>query len=469
MINSITAKPSPRANTRASNNLPYTEAILRQRTASVTMDLLDQISLNTRPGPFFEDDSSIPLSPAASQVRLIAYYLPQFHAIAENDAWWGKGFTEWTNVTKAVPRFAGHYQPRLPGELGFYDLRSPDVLRRQAALARRYGIHGFCFHHYWFNGRRLLETPLQNLLAMPDLDMPFCINWANESWSRRWDGKDAQILMEQKHSIEDDHNFAASLEPLFADPRYIRIDGRPLLMLYRPAILPDALATVERWRQYFLQRGLEDPYIVMAQAFGDNDPRTYGMDAAAGFAPHNAGWDRPRLYSTLELLDPRYIGDVVRYADMARNAVENQPTDFTLFPSVVPCWDNEARKPGRGFCFLGSTPELYGTWLAAACLTALERPSADERIVFINAWNEWAEGAYLEPDRHFGYAFLAETARILNALADPAALRTRVESWKQSHQLVAKAPPKTLATRAVRKLRRKMADIAESAAKTLRS
>lgn len=380
-------------------------------------DVLQQLRLNAQPGQQYEadlDDAPITTDPV---VRLIAFYLPQFHPIPENDEWWGKGFTEWTNVTKAVPRFPGHYQPRLPGELGFYDLRVPDILRKQANLAKRYGIGGFCFHHYWFGGRRLLEHPLDTLLNHPDIDLPFCINWANENWSRRWDGRDHDTLMAQQHSPEDDIAFAVSLEPLFRDPRYIRIDGRPLLMLYRPSLLPDAAATVRRWRSHFVRAGSGDPYIVMAQSFDEVDPTKYGMDAAAGFPPHNAGWNGTQLQGTLNLFDPEYRGQVVDYDQMASRAMANKPVEFTLFPGVCPAWDNEARKPNRGFCFIGSTPQKYGRWLAEACRTSLELTRPDERIVFINAWNEWGEGAYLEPDRHFGYAYLAETARVLNSLA----------------------------------------------------
>lgn len=376
--------------------------------------LADQLAANHARGPCYQDEVQLPSLPNYT-VRLIAYYLPQFHPIPENDFWWGKGFTEWTNVSKALPRFKGHYQPHLPGELGFYDLRLPEVLNQQAKLVRNYGLEGLCFHHYWFNGKPLLDAPIRLLMDHPEIDLRFCINWANENWSRRWDGGNHDLLIGQSHSPEDDLAFAASVEPLFRDPRYIRVDGRPLLMVYRPKILPDAAATVRRWRAHFQSVGLGNPYVVMGQTFGDYDPRPHDMDAAAGFPPHNC--NVPFIHDTLELLDPAYRGVVVFYADLAAAALANRPTEFRLFPGVCPNWDNEARKPGRGFCCFGATPTAYHDWLAAACENALAVPNPDERIVFINAWNEWAEGAHLEPDRHFGYAYLVETARVVQRLS----------------------------------------------------
>lgn len=381
------------------------------------MNPLDQITYNVNKGPHYESDVDIGVGALSDCVKLIAFYLPQFHPIPENDEWWGPGFTEWTNVTKALPRFVGHYQPRLPADMGFYDLRSEHVLPQQAAMAKKYGISGFCFHHYWFGGRRLLNMPIESLLNRPEIDLPYCINWANEPWSRRWDGSDLEMLISQEHSDEDDIDFARSLEPFFRDRRYIRVDGRPLLMLYRPGIMPDAKATVRRWRNHFTEAGLGNPYIVMPQIYSDGDPRKYGMDAAVGFPPFWTGWDAPKIQDQLEPLDPNHACEVVDYELMARRMVDNHPSDYTLHPGVSPSWDNEARRTGRGSCFHGSTPAKYGVWLEAACRLAIGANRPSERMVFINAWNEWAEGAYLEPDRHFGYAYLRETARTLGRLS----------------------------------------------------
>jgi lipopolysaccharide biosynthesis protein len=381
--------------------------------------LLEQMRANAARGTFYRADAELSCAPDDPKVRLIAYYLPQFHPIPENDHWWGKGFTEWTNVTKALPQFVGHYQPHLPGELGFYDLRVPDILRRQTELARKYGIHGFCFHYYWFGGKTLLDAPVKLLLEHTEIDISFCICWANENWTRRWDGDEHDVLLGQAHSPEDDLAFVRALEPILRDPRYIRIDGRPLLVVYRPGLFPDALATARRWRHYLAGAGFGNPYLVMAQSFGDEDPRPYGFDAAVEFPPHKLGADAQPVNASVEIFDTAYNGTVYAYEHLMKRAAAALPTPYELFPCVCPGWDNEARKPGKGSTFAFSTPLKYGAWLEQACRLAASKPNPSERLVFINAWNEWAEGAHLEPDRHFGYAYLHETARALQSLDLP--------------------------------------------------
>lgn len=352
------------------------------------------------------DDS--PADLAQLRARAIAFYLPQFHPIPENDAWWGRGFTEWTNVTKAVPQFVGHEQPHLPGELGFYDLRLVDVMHRQVQLAKHYGIEGFCFHYYWFGGRRLLERPLENFVADRSIDFPFCICWANENWTRRWDGFDQDLLIGQNHSPEDDLAFIEALSGLLRDPRYIRVGGRPLIVVYRPSLLPEAKATVARWREHCRRVGIGEIVLAMAQ-FDVEDPREFDFDAAIEFPPHKLAKGLEARNNELQILNPNYSGHVMAYGDIVKRAAQVDPVDYPMIRGVFPGWDNEARKPGRGYTFAFSTPEDYRNWLNLAIDYAQRHPVFGEKLVFINAWNEWAEGAYLEPDRKHGYAYLQAT------------------------------------------------------------
>ena len=343
-------------------------------------------------------------------VKVIAYYLPQFHPFKENNEWWGEGFTEWTNVTKARPQYLGHQQPRLPGELGFYDLRLPQVMRQQIDLAKQYGVNGFCFHHYWFGGKRLMETPVQNFLKDKSLDIDFCLCWANENWTRRWDGLENDVLISQKHSPEDDIAFLDDIMPALKDERYIRVDGKPLLILYRASSLPDAKETGKRWREHAIKNGLPGLYLVVVNAFDVSSPQPYDFDAIVEFPPHQVG--AKDITDSITPLNKNFSGRVYDYEELALRAGKIDNENFTYFKAVMPSWDNEARKPTQGFSFYNAKPEFYAKWLDSAIKTTMKR-RPEERLVFVNAWNEWAEGAHLEPDRHNGYAYLHATANIL--------------------------------------------------------
>jgi len=345
-----------------------------------------------------------------SILKLIAFYLPQFHPLEVNDKAWGKGFTEWTNVSKATPQFKGHYQPRLPGELGFYDLRLKEVQQRQIELARQYGIHGFCYYHYWFHGKRIMEAPFQQVLDNHDLDLPFCLCWANENWTRRWDGAEEDVLLSQEHSAEDDIAFIKDIEPALKDSRYIRIDGRPLLILYRPELLPDALKTAERWRTYARESGIGELYLASTAAFGFHDYEKIGFDALIQFPPHNI--KQKKAYKTLYNLS--FNGHIHDYTLIPQKALEALDPEKNHFPTVMMEWDNEARKPGQGSVFYGASPAIYQQWLSDAGKYVVSTKNPKEQFVFINAWNEWAEGTYLEPDRKYGYAYLQATANAVH-------------------------------------------------------
>jgi len=350
-------------------------------------------------------------------IRAIAFYLPQFHPIPENDLWWGKGFTEWTNVSKAVPQFLGHYQPRLPSDLGFYDLRLPEIQKQQIAMAKNYGIYGFCFHYYWFSGKRLLERPIFQFLLHKEKEFyfPFCLCWANENWTRRWDASENLVLMPQTHHSKDDLKFIKDVEPFFKDSRYIKINGKFLLIVYRVHLFPkeDVQRMVDVWRKYCSESGLGELYLVCAQTHGFiEDPRDWGFDAAVEFPPHN--FKLPIINRKKHIVNPNFSGFIYDF----KKYFEDQPylnkTSYTLFKTVFPEWDNTPRMLTRGHIFFGAGTDTYRRWLTDVLQFTEENYSGDEKIVFINAWNEWAEGACLEPDRRNGYSYLDITYDCLN-------------------------------------------------------
>jgi lipopolysaccharide biosynthesis protein len=360
-----------------------------------------------------------------TNIRAIAMYLPQFHPIPENDEWWGKGFTEWTNVTKAKPLFPGHYQPHLPADLGFYDLRLPEVRVHQAELAKQYGIHGFCYYHYWFNGRRILERPFNEVLASGKPDFPFCLCWANENWTRTWSGGSQDILLEQNYSHEDDLEHIRSLLAAFNDPRYIKIDGKPLFLVYRTELLPNPARTAEIWREEAIKQGIGELYLVRVESFINNiDPKTIGFDAAVEFAPDWANLGA-KLFNNEFLsilakigLFPKALTDnkVIDYDTLASAMMRKPKPDYLRFPGVTPCWDNSARRKKNAAIFINSTPDKYEEWLADAINKVCTYETGSPKLLFVNAWNEWAEGNHLEPDQKWGHAYLQAT---LNAITNP--------------------------------------------------
>jgi GT2 family glycosyltransferase/lipopolysaccharide biosynthesis protein len=341
-------------------------------------------------------------------VRAIAFYLPQYYPIPENDIWWGKGFTEWSNVSKAEPVFPGHYQPHVPAELGYYDLRMLEARKAQADLAREYGIHGFCYYHYWFNGKILLDYPLQQVLKSVEPDFPFCLCWANENWTRAWDGKNSDILIKQNYSLDDDLNHIRHLAEIFKDHRYIKIEGKPLFIMYRASNLPDPLSTTSIWREEARKIGIGELFLCRVERFVEDmkDPRPLGFDAAIEFQPDGINLGRP-------LGIPEYKDNFVyEYEDMIKASLLKMKPTYLRFPCVCPSWDNSPRRQKNAVIFNHSTPELFEWWLKEVCKKiSVFRP--EERVVFINAFNEWGEGCHLEPDKKFGRAYLDATRKAL--------------------------------------------------------
>jgi len=367
------------------------------------------------------------LAVGSDPTRLIAFYLPQFHPIPENDQWWGRGFTEWTNVTRARSLFRGHQQPHLPSDLGFYDLRLPEARQAQADLAREYGISGFCYYHYWFSGRRLLERPFNEVLASREPDFPFCLCWANERWTRTWDGGVHCVLMDQTYSAEDDLAHIRWLCEAFRDPRYIRVEGRPLFLVYAAADLPDSVRTTSIWREEALRQGLDGLFLCRVESHQDKrvDPRLMGFDAAVEFVPAELSLLGSRIGPTgLRPLDlvlrksriarKHQINRVYSYETLVRNALAKPNCGYERFRCVTPSWDNSARRNWGAGIIVGSSPELYREWLEGIVRQASANPPG-RRVVFINAWNEWAEGNHLEPCQRWGRAYLEETRQALVA------------------------------------------------------
>jgi glycosyltransferase involved in cell wall biosynthesis len=378
------------------------------------------------PGPQFEELNPDIARGRARRGKLISFYLPQFHAFPENDEWWGKGFTEWRNLPRGIPRFAGHYQPRIPRDLSFYDLTDKEVIRRQIEMATSMGIWAFAFYFYWFNRHRLMENPLDAFLADPSMNMPFMLIWANENWTRRWDGAESQVLIKQDHLPGDDEALVDCFQSYFADSRYIRLNGRPLLVIYRADIIPDTPETLTKWRRLFKERHNEEPLIYLAQTFGAEDPDVYGFDGAIEFPPHKIGRTVPEINRDLHFFDWDYEGSVRRYSDAISISLNEAAPGFPLVKTVFPSWDNNARRQTGGMVFHGATPKLFGDWLDGALNFARQNPVEGEELVFINAWNEWCEGAYLEPDIHFGGAMLNQLASTVTASQKRAERKAKV-------------------------------------------
>lgn len=377
-------------------------------------------------------------------IRAIAIHLPQFHPFPENDEWWGKGFTEWTNVTKAKPLFEGHYQPHLPSDLGYYDLRLEEARLAQEALAKSYGLSGFCYYHYWFNGKRLMEEPLLRKMANPKEDFPFMLCWANENWTRTWDGSDHKVLMKQEYNLEDDAlHIKYLIETYFLDERYIRVNGKPVFFIYRSTLFPDMSATISLWRKIAKESYNLELYIGRCETFNSEDESFVvdgGFDVAMEFQPfcnnlfkadyENKAQSRTlidkindKLHYKLKIGEssidkkiknqgPRIL-DLEYYVDYLIRNKDSIKKNYKIFPGITPCWDNTARKGERGMVFENSSPMLYEKWLTHIVKT-FKPFTKEENFIFINAWNEWAEGNHLEPDAKYGRQYLEATKKVLS-------------------------------------------------------
>jgi lipopolysaccharide biosynthesis protein len=361
--------------------------------------------------------------PGRRKARVIAFYLPQFHEVAENNEWWGKGFTEWTNVRAARPLFPGHRQPVVPGRLGYYDLTDSSTREAQASLAAENGIEGFCYWHYWFgNGKRILERPFEEVLKSQEPSLPFCLCWANHSWTGIWYGAPNRVLIEQTYP--GDHDFEAHFRhilPALRDPRHLTVNGKPIFLVYAPKLLPDAFRFISQWRALALEAGLPGLHLV-GMGNDISDTSLEGFDQIMQYGPGDYLEALPP-YNPLQKAFRRFaaskFGQVLSdskraslhapvrhdYRAVVDHAFKGAPDSPRYIPCILPGWDNTPRSGRRGVVFSDATPELFRQYLRKALArVATEEP--DHRLVFVKAWNEWAEGNVLEPTQESGNAFL---------------------------------------------------------------
>lgn len=345
------------------------------------------------------------------KLKIICHYLPQYHSFPENNEWWGKGFTEWNNVTKATPHFIGHMQPKLPYDIGFYDLSIKENIIKQIKLAKQYGIYGFSIYYYWFNRHRLMEKPLDIILDNKDLDINFCINWANENWTKRWDGGDKEILIKQDDDPENLKYCIQDMEKYIRDERYIKVKGKPLIIIYKPTLIPDIELMIDNWRKYLRDVGIGEAYIVAVKTFEITDKYKQIFDGFIEFPPF--GMEIQVMNNRLKYFNKKFKGVVYDYKKMVDEKTYLRKFDYKLYRGIFPAWDNTPRRQYTPDIFWGSTPDLYETWLEDLAEDTINNNKLDEKMIFVNAWNEWAEGACLEPDRNYGYAYIQATRNVL--------------------------------------------------------
>jgi len=375
---------------------------------------------------YFAEPSPAHFSRRQGDPRLVALYLPQFHPFKENDEAWGKGFTEWSNVAASTPRFVGQQQPVLPADLGFYDLRLPQVMADQIALAKKYGIYGFQFYYYWFSGKKLMETPISTFLEHKEWDFHFSICWANENWTRKWDGGADDVIVEQKNLPGDPLAFIKDVAPLLCDGRYITEHGKAILTVYRVDLLDDPAHYAQVWRDYMRDYYGKELWLVGCTVFANFDPQTVGFDATMDLTPPNSSttvvkpyvWDDTRKFITVpkdRLLDRNWNGEVFDMRYIAQQEIAHLADNPNDYLTISPSWCNEARRKGvKGATFYNSSPELFAYWLDKILDFEINTKRIASPLVFLNAWNEWAEAAMLEPSTHLGHSSLLRVAEVLS-------------------------------------------------------
>lgn len=345
-------------------------------------------------------------------LKPIAFYLPQFYPIKINDINWGKGFTEWNNVAQAIPQYYGHYQPHVPECFGYYDLRNNCIMEEQSQLASEYGIYGFCFYYYFFKGQTQLEYPIKNFSSNKNIQFPFCLCWANENWTRKWDGKSKEVLLKQTYEPYYMNLFIEKISSYILMDNYIRVMGKPLLIIYNAQAITNLEATLDYWRKYCIHNGIGDIFLVCAQTFEveKNIDIIKHFDACVEFPPHAIHLKNKVDYSNLT--NTNFQGKIYHIQDYI-DTLENKTT-YPLYRCAFPSWDNTSRVKQNAKIFSDASPNTFRLWLDKIIQYTIENYIPDMRFFFINAWNEWGEGAHLEPDQKYGYAYLDTLRNCLN-------------------------------------------------------
>lgn len=380
---------------------------------------------------------SSPYSSESSNIKCFAFYLPQFHEIPVNNETWGNGFTEWTNVARGTPQFLGHHQPKIPRDLGFYDLaENSNIINRQISMAKNAGVAGFCFHYYWFNGERLLFKPIERFLKDCPPDFHFILNWANENWTKRWDGKDNEIIIANDLENINIESFFNDLLPILKHPQYqMFAENTPWLMIYRPELIPSVSNFALKLKSLAKQSGFSDLHISFCQSFDQRDAKSYGMDSAVEFPPHGV-FDliKPNTKS-VQIVNPDFKGQIYnmeKYSEIYEQYCRQQHDNVPVFRTVFPSWDNEARKPNKGNIFFNMSTREFLNWTQVAC-NFTSSDNFGDKVLFVNAWNEWAEGAYLEPDTKFGFAYLETLKKII--LSGDKEIQKKLEHSQQKSRI----------------------------------
>lgn len=359
------------------------------------------------------------------EIKIIAFYLPQFHTFPENDKWWGKGFTEWTNTKKAKPLFKGHNQPKTPLNENYYNLLDDEVKKRQAKLAKENGIYGFCYYHYWFkNGKKLMEKPVEQMLKNKEIDMPFCLSWANEPWSRRWDGSENEIIMPQEYGGREEwKKHFEYLYQFFCDKRYIKINENPIFIIYKPELIPNINDMIDYWNQLAKEKGINKiEFIYQYPQFyymkdKDESRFSYGIQFEPIFSNGDMQYKMSNkkekitfLLANKDILIRKIRNKLCNgpklysYDDTWKRILESRPLNNKMIPGAFVDWDNTARRGKKATCYIGANPDKFKKYMEKLVIKTEQEYGKD--MIFINAWNEWAEGAYLEPDEKYGYKYL---------------------------------------------------------------